>query len=965
MNPISSAVGIWLVLGLTAALLGAAPALGANLPRVESGGRVVVIDDFEQGNLDAWGGDAKVEIGLGPTPGSHVLVWHNTDVDTKLVYKLVGQIPDFAKYTRFSLDIRAFSPEGLEAPGVANNIDLILGGLPWQVSDLPPTWGLWDRRPVFGDTWRTISEPTSIPEWYNFNEPCDNTQRSLILRSSAMFGTAATVMIDNIRLIADPVLVRGREEGGVWGEGRRLPNGDYRYDYRIRLRNLTDQAQTVRGRADKSLLREFRGGLGRGAVTIPPRGDGSLTAYVDVPAARARELPDLYHEELLVTVQADGAEGTAQVIPLLATKPLGRIPHPCILHPAAWWEQERARFAALSPEARTKELAAAETLLAKDLPFPTMPTVRTPRAQNDGTNYERPSWSAADSAVFTANFAAIHKLGEAYQRTRDERYAQKVVAMLLDFAGKYPLYPMRATVGWELGNAKVALNNLHESWWIIDLAGAYDLVFDSPSLTPEAKATIRRELLLPAARYETTVTSGFSNQTSSRYAAGALFGLLAEDANLMQYAVYGHHGLALSAEVSISPDGFLTEIPINYHWANLKEMLNLPLVCRNAGLKIDVATERIRVACDSPYQRAMPNLNAPAFGSCGNGLGAPFGLGNYPRVADLFGDPLYSQLATTEGAQKVIDGLPSMAFEEGGLVVLREKGRTGPDRTYLAILSTNSRRAYDQTLHFVLYSDGAVLCPTPGTLYNFQSSQAKWVSPWPNTIVVDRQPQRRSLGKILAYDFAGEAQMALLDAGNIVEGVSMQRAVALAEGLVFIVDRVASAEEHTYERVQMVGQEIARPPAEKTDLELTEGEHIRFRGTRLEGDWGMAWRMEKGPGLELRMVGLPGTEVFWGYNQITGYAPQMQAPTVVARRRAKDTSYLTVMEPFRGREPKLQRAERVKVLVGSREATDAEALAVAAVTTAGRVIFVVNFDGTPKTCESQPITAKLTMLQGK
>jgi hypothetical protein len=936
-------------------------ACAAELPRVESGGRVVILDDFEQ-DLEAWEGDAEIEIAPGPGPGNHVLVWRCTDVSTTLRYKLTRRIPDLPRYTRFALDIRAFSEDGLIGPGVATSTSVLYGGVPWQIADLPPSWGLYDRRPVFGDTWRSLSEWTDYPDWYVFFQPYDNTQPNLQLSSQVMFGTSGTVMIDNLRLIADPVEVLGREQGGVWGEGRWLSNGGYRYDYHLRLRNLTDQPQSVRALLDRRLLRRFRAGMMRDSITLKPRQRGALAAYVEVPREALDQVRDLYHEELLVTLETEGAPGTEHVVPLLATKPLPHRQHPFILHPPDWWPAQRERLAALSAEERAKELAPAEDLLDQELVFPSYPTVFTPRPRNDGTQYHRPSWSEADYKTFMGNFAALRKLGEAYQKTFDERYARQAVAMLEDFARKYPSYPPRATVAWAKGNARIALNNLHESYWIQDLAGSYDLFLDSPSLTPETRALIRRRLLLPAARYQTTITSGFSNQTSSRYAAGALFGMLAEDANLLQYAVYGHHGLAISAEVSISPDGFLTEIPINYHWANLREMLTLPLVCRNAGVNMEVATERIRKACDTPYLRAMPNLNAPPFGSCGYGIGANFGLGNYPRVAELFGLPLYEQLATPEGAREIIDGLPSLAFIEGGLVVLREKGRTGLDRTYLAILSTNSRRAADQTLHFVLYSDGDLLCPSPGTLYNAHAD-ATWVSPWPSTILVDGQPQRTSLGRILAHDFSGEPQMALLDAGGIAPGVSLQRAVALAEGLVFVVDRASSEKEHTYDRVQMARQEIVRPPAEPTELELNHGENIRFRGTRLDRDWDLQWQIPGGPGLEFRMVGEAGTQVFWGANQVNAYKPQMYAPTVVARRQAKSTVFLNVMEPFRDRAPHLRGVRRVKVLAGDREATEAEAVAVTALTDRGEFVFVVNFDATPKTCEGHLVTESLALFQ--
>lgn len=935
---------------------------GTDLPRVESNGRVVVLDDFENG-LGAWEGDAEAELGPGATKASKALVWHCTDVNTELHYKFASRIPDLPNYARITLDLRAWDDEGRKGPGVATYDYLVYGGLPWQLPHIPPTWALWDRRPVSGDQWRSVSYDTHYPEWYNFGVRWDNTLPNLSLGSSAMFAMNATLMLDNIRLIADPIAVLGREEGGVWGEGRWLANGDFRYDYRIHLRNLTGEVQTVRAKAKLGSLARFHGGVVDAAVKLEPGGEGLLTAFVEVPKGALKKLRDLYHEELLVTIVADGAEGTKQLLPLLATKPLPEMKRPFILHPPTWWEGERLRLAQLDEKAREATLGPAKVLLEKTTPFPTQPTLVDRRKINRGSEVEVTGWSPEDLKTFEANFAAIRTLGETYQRTLDERFARKATAMMVEFAENYARYPWHGNYETsDQGQAKVASNNLHESYWLTDLAGSYDLILNSASLSAEDKERIARGFLASAGRHQTAICSGFSNQTSTRFTSAAMCGFLLNDANLVQYAVYGHHGLALSAEVSVSPDGFLTEIPINYHWANLAEMLRLPLVCRNAGLKIDVATERIRKACDSAYLRAMPNQNAPPFGSCGYGTGANFGLGRYPLVYELFGDPKYQQLADPPQAQQMIDGLPSIVFPEGGMVVLREKERTGPDRTYLALLSTNRRRAADGTLHFVLYSKGALLCPSPGTLYN-ATGETDWVSPWNNTIYVDGQHQRACWGKVLYHDFSGEAQMALIDAGAIYEGVRFQRAVALADGFVFVIDRAASEVEHTYERVQMVSQEIARPPSGKTNLERNEGEHLRFGGTRIDGDWNMQWRTQQGVGLELAMAGTPGTEVFWGENRVNAFKPQMYAPTVLVRRKARETTFLTVMEPFRDRPARLGAARRVPVFAGKREVINREAAAVEAVTGNGSTVFVANFDGKPKTCEGHPVKAMLAVLR--
>ena len=158
-------------------------------PRVESGGRVVVLDDFENG-LGDWEGDAKLEMGQGAQPGSKALVWRCTDVPATIRYKFADRIPNRAEYTRIALDMRGWDDDGLKGPGVAIGYSyFVYGGLPWQLPGAAPTWGLWDRRPVFGDQWRSVSYHTHYPEWYNHSK-FDNTRPRFSIVANTMAGNA-------------------------------------------------------------------------------------------------------------------------------------------------------------------------------------------------------------------------------------------------------------------------------------------------------------------------------------------------------------------------------------------------------------------------------------------------------------------------------------------------------------------------------------------------------------------------------------------------------------------------------------------------------------------------------------------------------------------------------------------------------------------------------------------------------
>jgi hypothetical protein len=162
---------------------------------VEAGGRVVVLDDFENG-LANWEGDAKIELGNGPDKASKVLVWHCTDVNTTLNYRPAATIPDPAKYTRITLDIRAWDADGLKGPGIGNLSYVVFGGLPWQLPNIPPNWGLGDYRPVFGDTWRRLSYYTRYNVAQSVRLPARRSQAigvqinfvCIPLRSSASSG---------------------------------------------------------------------------------------------------------------------------------------------------------------------------------------------------------------------------------------------------------------------------------------------------------------------------------------------------------------------------------------------------------------------------------------------------------------------------------------------------------------------------------------------------------------------------------------------------------------------------------------------------------------------------------------------------------------------------------------------------------------------------------------------------------
>ena len=89
------------------------------------------------------------------------------------------------------------------------------------------------------------------------------------------------------------------------------------------------------------------------------------------------------------------------------------------------------------------------------------------------------------------------------------------------------------------------------------------------------------------------------------------------------------------------------------------------------------------------------------------------------------------------------------------------------------------------------------------------------------------------------------------------------------------------------------------------------------------------------------MLGGPGTEVFHGDSYISPGRPADKAPLVLARRKAKATVFLGVLEPYDDK-PRIQSIEREKL---NTPETDAAALRVK--THTGAYLFVVNYRGQP------------------
>jgi hypothetical protein len=88
-------------------------------------------------------------------------------------------------------------------------------------------------------------------------------------------------------------------------------------------------------------------------------------------------------------------------------------------------------------------------------------------------------------------------MGLLYQFYGDEKYAESAREILLGFADLYLDYPIENTI---LGPAHVFFGTLSESFWGVNMAYGYDLVFNYKGFTQQDRKNLKEKFFYPLAK---------------------------------------------------------------------------------------------------------------------------------------------------------------------------------------------------------------------------------------------------------------------------------------------------------------------------------------------------------------------------------------------------------------------------------------------------------------------------------
>ncbi|MEI6845848.1 MAG: alginate lyase family protein, partial [Candidatus Firestonebacteria bacterium] len=402
---------------------------------------------------------------------------------------------------------------------------------------------------------------------------------------------------------------------------------------------------------------------------------------------------------------------------------------------------------------------------------------------------------------------SILNLGLAYQLTGEKKYFEKCRALLLAYAEKYQEYKLHDNDGRELiGGGKISSNTLNEATWLIYAVEGADLIWEE--LNTGDREKIAEKLFLPAARKVLLPSKyGVHNIQCWKNTATGLIGLLTGDRELLEYSINDpKEGYREQLKAGVLPDGMWWESTWNYHFFALNPLVTLAEAAHNNGIELysDGLKKMFDVALDSVMPNGLlPNFNDSGFLDLKNI--SPiyeiaylrFGAEKYRNVilknnrenilALVYGSELEPASVKVPAAVEVSNGSSSgyvvLSAGEGEQAVwlCLKHGLKGNDHTHLDKLS------------FILYSNGKVLSPDPGT-FNYSSNlYTQWykTSLAHNTLVVDLKNQKRTEGSCIKKGTAGTASFTILEAGKIYDTVKFLRTVILLDkDTMLFVDRV-------------------------------------------------------------------------------------------------------------------------------------------------------------------------------
>ena len=405
----------------------------------------------------------------------------------------------------------------------------------------------------------------------------------------------------------------------------------------------------------------------------------------------------------------------------------------------------------------------------------------------------------------------VRDLGILYQVTNHARYARKAAEIALQYAERYPSYPLHTIRGEaQVGGGKVGPQTLDEAVWLIPMAQGVDLIWGT--LSPAERDLLAQKLFLPAAREVILPHQlGVHNIQCWKNSAVGLVGFLLEEGEFIQQAIHDpQRGYWRQMRQGVTADGMWWEGAWGYHFYTLSSLWHLTEAARNCG--IDLYGEELKRMYDAPFRFVSPSLLLPAFNDSTE-VNLRAQAPAYELAYARYKNPLYLQLLATSNRENDyalwfgVESLPkpeaarwrSTNYPTSGYAILA-KGR-GEKATWLCLKygPHGGGHGHPDKLHLEIHAAGVPVASDPGMARYGVPIHANWYRTTlaHNTLVVDESDQQPTEGECLRFGSASGVDFVVASAGAIYPDVRFVRAVALlSEEVIVVLDSVRCEEEH-------------------------------------------------------------------------------------------------------------------------------------------------------------------------
>jgi Carbohydrate family 9 binding domain-like/Heparinase II/III-like protein/Alginate lyase len=539
-------------------------------------------------------------------------------------------------------------------------------------------------------------------------------------------------------------------------------------------------------------------------------------------------------------------------------------------------------------------------------------------------------------------------MGLLYQVYEEESYAEAAREILLQFADLYLRYPTSNTI---LGPAHVFFGTLSESFWGVDMAYGYDLVYTYPGFTPEDHAVLKERLFTPLA----LITQQFPESASNRQLwynnVSAAVGFLYGDQYLIDFAMNGRYGFSWQLGSALPESGLWAEWS-GYHYVALRGMIHLAEMARHNGFDLyhrNIAGRTMKDMFDAPFGLVKPNNEFPRNKDSGGGNileYAPF----YEVGFAVYGDSLYltvlNRTNLTRGTQVV--GEESGAREEQAPITMfnlvpelppydREiyqdrsvnlvgngfailKNGSGDERRYLYLDYgiMGGEHGHPDRLQMGYYAHGRNWIVDPLNESYFNPNLQLWYRQTiaHNTMVLDQTSQTWTNGYGNFFGAVPSLQVASGGSRTAYPGATLTRTLIQAGDYFLDLADVAACDHrlidvplHSFGTVTIDGvglREYTSSPFGPQPGIPGYDQLFDIRSGRHDGPWSATFTTPDGANLRVDAIGENGTEVFQAMTPTIGGAYKQMVkdprplPMVMARRTADTTRFAFLVHAYAG-----------------------------------------------------------------